>query len=114
MKRVSHERLIRNVALGAMLAQVTVLIGALRILDSGQVPPGIVTYPLLCAFFVCPVVACGILVVALLLRLQGGLSLRHREVSAGIIFAVINLAITAGLALLAYLIREALSGGVTF
>jgi hypothetical protein len=91
MEGVSHERLIRNVALGALLAQVAVLLGALKLFVSGRELPGVVAYPLLLAFFLSPVVAGGVLVMALVLRLQGGLSLRHREVSAGIIFAVINL-----------------------
>ncbi|MBV9927569.1 MAG: hypothetical protein JOZ96_21305 [Acidobacteria bacterium] len=114
MERISSEGLLRNIALGALLAQLAVLLTALEVLISGRELPVVVALPLLFAFFVSPLVACGVLVLAVMLGLRGGLSLRRRDVLAGIIMAGFNLAITAGMALLAYSIKKALSGGLTF
>jgi EamA domain-containing membrane protein RarD len=107
MRRISLEGWILLIPAVAFLLSLAVL----AVTVSGREPPKSAQLPILVAVLASPLVACGVILLTLIFRMQGLVRLKHPYVFMGIALACLNILITAGQVLAFYLILKALSGG---
>jgi hypothetical protein len=110
MRRVSLEAWLLFISAATLLPVLSLIL--LVIYD--REPPKFTQVPLFFAALAGPFIALGVIAVTLLLRLRGKLKLKNPYVFTSVVFACLNLFITSGVALLIYIMGQALGNGLIF